>query len=224
MKKDEFMDYLYSNGIKVFNIHDAVKIFGKPEKYVSVRLTAMTKIKRLVRSIYYVNGADVSEIASKIVTPSYISLISAFTFHSVTTQMPFEIQVISPIQRKEIEVEGYRIRFIRFRKDRIFGYSRLNGSTVASFEKAIIDCLYLNIFADESMEVAKDNISLLDNEKLIDYGLRMKSGALVSRLGFLLECLGIDATKLLKFRSKRYVRFGEGGAEKNTKWRVFYAD
>ena len=72
------MDYLNSNGIKVFNIHDAAKIFGKPEKYVSMRLTAMSKIKRATRGIYYVHDAEVSEIATKIVVPSYISLISAF--------------------------------------------------------------------------------------------------------------------------------------------------
>lgn len=58
VKKVEFMDYLYSNAIQVFSIHDAIKIFGKPEKYVLVRLTPITWIKGLVKGFYYVNCVD----------------------------------------------------------------------------------------------------------------------------------------------------------------------
>ena len=224
MKKEEFMDYLNSNGIKVFNIHDAAKIFGKPEKYVSMRLIAMSKIKRATRGIYYVHDAEVSEIATKIVVPSYISLISAFAFHNVTTQMPIEIQVISSVQHLALEVEGYRIRFIKFMKDRIFGYSRINGSMVAILEKAIIDSLYMNLYTNETMDVVMDSISHLDKEKLMDYGIRMNSRATISRLGYLLEMAGFDTGRLVELRSERYVRFGEEGKSKNTKWRIIYAE
>ena len=218
------MDYLASKTIKVFNIHDATKIFGKPEKYVSMRLSAMPKIKRATRGVYYVYDAEVSEIATKIVAPSYISLISAFALHNVTTQMPIEIQVISPVQHPSIEIEGYRIRFVKFRQDRIFGYSRINGSMVAILEKAIVDSLYLNLYTNETMEVVTGNVSLLDREKLIDYGIRMRSRATISRLGYLLEVAGYDANRLEKLRSERYVKLGEGGDSRDTKWRVFYAE
>lgn len=224
VKKEEFMDYLISNGIKVFNIHDAAKIFGKPEKYVSMRLTAMSKIKRATRGVYYVHDADVSEIATKIVFPSYISLISAFALHNVTTQMPYEIQIISPVQHQTIEVEGYKIRFMKFTHERIFGYSRINGSLVAILEKAIVDSLYLNLYTNETTEVVMDNLSLLDETRLVDYGIRMKSKATISRLGYLMELAGYNAGKLEILRSKRYVRFGDEGTSKNTKWRVIYAE
>ena len=224
MKKEEFMDYLNSNGIKVFNIHDAAKIFGKPEKYVSMRLTAMPKIKRATRGIYYVHDAEVSEIATKIVVPSYISLISAFAIHNVTTQMPIEIQVISSVQHWALEVEGYRIRFIKFMKDRIFGYSKINGSMVAVLEKAVIDSLYLNLYTNETMDVVMESIPLLDKEKLMDYGIRMNSRATISRLGYLLEMAGFDTGRLVELRSERYVRFGKEGKSKNTKWRIIYAE
>ena len=224
VKREEFMDYLTSNGIKVFNIHDAAKIFGKPEKYVSMRLTAMPKIKRATRGVYYVNDADVSEIATKIVVPSYMSLISAFALHNVTTQMPLEIQVISPVQHRTLEAEGYEIRFIKFTQERIFGYSRINGSMVAILEKAIVDSLYLNLYTNETMEVVMDNIALLDEAKLIDYGMRMRSKATISPLGYLLEMAGHEAGELEKLRSERYVRFGDKGTYKNTKWRVIYAE
>ena len=218
------MDYLTSNGLKVFNIHDAAKIFNKPEKYVSMRLTSMPKIKRATRGVYYVHDADVSEIATKIVVPSYISLISAFALHNVTTQIPLEIQVISPVQHRALEVESYKIRFVKFSQERIFGYSRINGSMIAILEKAIVDSLYLNLYTNEAIEIVMDNISLLDEAKLIDYGIRMRSRATISRLGYLLEIAGYDAGKLEKLRSERYVRFGTEGTSKDTKWRVIYAE
>ncbi len=218
------MDYLSSNEIKVFNIHDAAKIFGKPEKYVSMRLTSMPKIKRATRGVYYIYDADVSEIATKIVVPSYISLISAFALHNVTTQMPLEIHVIAPVQHRTLEVEGYKIRFIKFTQERIFGYSRINGSMVAILEKAIVDSLYLNLYTNEAMEVVMDNISLLDKAKLIDYGIRMRSKATISRLGYLMEMAGYDAGRLEELRSERYVRFSDTGTSKNMKWRVIYAE
>jgi predicted transcriptional regulator of viral defense system len=224
VKKEEFMDYLSSNEIKVFNIHDAAKIFGKPEKYVSMRLTSMPKIKRATRGVYYIYDADVSEIATKIVVPSYISLISAFALHNVTTQMPLEIHVIAPVQHRTLEVEGYKIRFIKFTQERIFGYSRINGSMVAILEKAIVDSLYLNLYTNEAMEVVMDNISLLDKAKLIDYGIRMRSKATISRLGYLMEMAGYDAGRLEELRSERYVRFSDTGTSKNMKWRVIYAE
>lgn len=224
MKREEFMDYLTSNGIRVFNIHDASKIFGKSEKYVSLRLAAMPKIKSAIRGIYYIYGTDISEIATNIVVPSYISLFSAFALHNVTTQMPFEIQVISPIQHKILDLEDYKIRFIKFKKDRIFGYSRVNGSMIATLEKAIVDSLYLNLYVNETLEVVMENSSLFDGAKLIDYGLRMKSGATINRLGFLLDKTGFDTNKLEKFRSGRYVSFGERGNSRNKKWRVIFAE
>lgn len=224
MKREEFTDYLISNGIKVFSIHDAAKIFGKSEKYVSMRLTSMPKIKRAARGIYYIYDAEVSEIATNIVVPSYISLLSAFASHNVTTQLPLEIQVISPIQHSSLNIEGYRIRFIKFRKDRIFGYSRINGSMVAILEKAIIDSLYLNLFTDETREVVMDNISLIDGEKLMNYGIRMRSGATINRLGFLMDMAGYDTGRLREYRSERYVYFGGMGDFKDTKWRIIYAE
>lgn len=224
MKKDKFMDYLNSNGIKVFNIHEAARIFGKSESYVSERLTAIPEIRRAKRGVYYVRDAEVSEIATKIVSPSYISLISAYAIHGATTQIPVEFQVIAPVQHRVMEVEGYRIRFFSFRRDRVFGYNKINGSLVALLEKAMIDSLYLNLYTDETMEVLKENAPNIDEKRFIDFGLRMKSKSTINRLGFLLDNAGMDTDALLEFRSQRYVRLGSGGESRNRKWRIMYAE
>ena len=79
MKREDFMDYLLTHGIKVFNIHEAARILGKPEKYVSLRLSQMPKIKRAARGLYFIQDTDLSEVATKIISPSYLSLLSAYS-------------------------------------------------------------------------------------------------------------------------------------------------
>lgn len=223
VKRDEFLDYLKSNRLNVFNIHEAARIFGKPEKYVSMRLSSMPRIKRATRGVYYLQDTDIGEIATGIISPSYISLVSAFALHEATTQIPLEMQVISPVQHKMLEVEGYRIRFIRLSRNRIFGYTRIDSTMVATLEKAIVDSLYLNMYSGEALEVATENVTRLDIDRMIDYGVRMRSSAALNRLGFIIEMMGKNADKLLPLRSGRYVKFGHEGNTRNTKWRVVHA-
>ena len=224
MKREDFMDYLLTNGIKVFNIHEAARIFGKPEKYVSLRLSQMPKIKRVIRGLYFIKDIDLSEVATKIISPSYLSLLSAYAIHGVTTQIPIEYEVMSPVQHKNMEINGNRIKFFKLKQDRIFGYSALNGTIVASIEKAIVDSLYFNLYTDETLEVIRSNYSEINKERLIQHGIRMNSKATVNRLGYLLETSGYDSDSLLEYRSQRYVNFGSGGISRSSKWRVNYAE
>ncbi len=222
MKKEDFFDQLKYQNLKIFSIHDAARIFGKSEKYVSNRLSTMQHIKRIKKGVYYLDDVEISEIASHVVSPSYISLISAFYLHGLTTQIPAEIQVVSPVQHRAISIAQNRIVFIRFRKDRIFGFERSDLGMIATIEKAIIDSLYLNTFIGEVEEVLK-NKDGVNFERLTEYGMRMQSGAIINRLGHLLEKFGYNCEKLKVFRSQRYVNYGGKGQFKDIRWRVTYA-
>ena len=224
MKREDFMDYLINHGIKVFNIHEAARIFGKPEKYVSIRMSQMPKINRAARGIYFIQDTDLSEVATKIISPSYLSLLSAYAFHGVTTQIPIEYQVMSPVQHKNMKINGYQIKFFKLRQDRVFGYSAASGTIVASIEKAIVDSLYFNLYTDETLDVMLNNYSEINKKRLLQYGIRMNSKATISRLGYLLETSGYDSDSLLEYRSQRYVNFGGGGESRSSKWRVNYAE
>ena len=224
VKSETFIDYLRANKIRIFNIHTAARIAAKPERYMSLRLSTMHHIRRAARGIYYLDDATIQEIASSIVYPSYISLLSSFFIHGVTTQLPVEIQVMTAVQHKTMEVEGYNIRFVNLDQSRLFGYSKVDGSMVADLEKGIVDSLYLNSYVDEALEVIHDNADLIDSKKLIEYGIRMRSRSTVSRLGFALERCGMSTSKLESMKSVRYVKFGTGGEMKDRKWRVSYAE
>lgn len=224
VKREEFIDYLRTNKIRVFNIHTAARISDKPEKYMSMRLSTMPHIRRATRGIYYLDDAAIQEIASNIVSPSYISLLSSYFIHGVTTQLPIEIQVMTSVQHKIVEVEGYSIRFVRLNQSRLFGYSKVDGSMVADLEKGIVDSLYLNAYSDETLDVIRNSVDLIDKGKLVEYGIRMHSRSTISRLGFAMESCGISASKLESMKSVRYVKFGTGGEMKDRKWRVSYAE
>lgn len=63
MKKEDFFDQLKYQNLKIFSIHDAARIFGKSEKYVSNRLSTMQHIKRIKKGVYYLEDVEISEIA-----------------------------------------------------------------------------------------------------------------------------------------------------------------
>ncbi|AKA47947.1 hypothetical protein IX51_01295 [uncultured archaeon] len=79
------------------------------------------------------------------------------------------------------------------------------------------------MYTDEALEVAVENISGIDADKLMEYGIRMKSRAALNRLGFLMEKAGMNAEKIMPLKSERYVKFGHEGDKRDRKWRVIHA-
>lgn len=165
MKTTEFNEYLSRNNIHVFTVADAAKIIGKPKGYTSLFLFRNKALKRAERGIYYTKDASEYEIASNIVYPSYVSLISALRFHNLTEQIPNTIYVITTKRHKPIEdLNGYRVEFKNIKKDRMFGYRKIDDAFVADPEKAVIDMIYLNLFreyADEAVENRRINQDIL---------------------------------------------------------------
>lgn len=224
LRREEFLDYLRSHNIRVFDLTFASKIMNKPLKYTSSRLSAMNGVVRIERGKYYVSDASIYEIATGIISPSYVSLLSAYSFHRLTTQIPIEIQVVCPLQHASISVGGYSIRYIKIPGNRIFGFSRLDGGMIADPEKAIVDSLYLDSFIEETKDVLLENKGSLDENKLINLAVRMKSRATVNKLGFLMDKYGYSTGSLSPIKSGRYVMLGKSGHQRDKKWRVMFAD
>lgn len=184
MRSEEFIEKISTKKSGVFSIDDAALIIGKPKTYVSLFLSKNKHVRRIVRGRYYVKGSNIYQIASNLVFPSYVSLESAFRYYNMITQMPIEVQVISTVQHKSIDVEGYRIRVVKFQKENMFGYSNKEGVFVADMEKAIVDAVYLRRdeqYVSEAFENAL-NEGILDINKLKQYAMRMKSKVLLNRV------------------------------------------
>ncbi len=165
MKTQEFNEYLSRNGIHVVTIADAAKIIGKSKAYASLFLFRDKALKLAERGLYYTRDATEYEVASNIVYPSYVSLVSSLRFHNLTEQMPNTIYVVITKRHAPIEdLNGYRVEFRSVSKRMMFGYRKVDGAFVADPEKAIIDMIYFNIFheyADEMLEEGKIDLGTL---------------------------------------------------------------
>ena len=192
----------------VFTVNDAVKIFRKTPHNTRIYLNRLSKrkiIHQIERNKYTIHK-DPFLIASKIYIPSYISLLSALRFHDMTTQLPINIDILTPNRAGSIEFEDTRIQF--FRSSYIWGYHNYDYQgfpiAIADPEKALIDCIILKSpihMVFEALLMRKINI-----RKTTNYLIKIKNISLMKRMGFLLDCAGLDIyPKVQSYLDSNYV-------------------
>ncbi len=224
MQFNEFTSFLKARGVWVFTISDAADILGKSRQYAAKFMQGRQGIGRIEKGRYYLEGASEDIIASHIAYPSYLSMVTAFRFYNLTTQLPIEKYVITTVQHRPLVFNRYRIRFIKVSKRLLFGFEAINGTIVATPEKAFIDTLYIRKrawYTEEFDNGLKKNV--IDISRLKGYAVALGSPGLVSRLGHFLEghC-GINCDDILTHSSKRYVKMSGTGRAKDRKWHVIY--
>ncbi len=208
MKSIDFIRRVQRSGNPIITTTQAARIMNKDRAYASLflaRLCNKGELEALERGKYYVPGTNAYQIASNVIRPSYISMLSALKYHNITTQNPVQIDVISTVRHSPIkEVGGYRIRFIKFGMDRFFGFyrDRESGIFIAYIEKAIVDSLYMKnvplAYVEEAIEIAKKS-GKLDSIKLDVFSERMHSAALKKNMRRIFSTLGkIDRHEALR--------------------------
>ncbi len=135
-------------------------------------------------------------------TPEYyVSHASAMDLHQMVTQPQLAVFVTSPKAIRPRTVLGTEFRFVRCKREDLFGIVELWATKtervrVSDLERTIIDGLKQPEHCGGLTEVAKGfwmRRETLAVPKLVDYALRLDIGAVVRRLGFLLETFEIDA-------------------------------
>jgi predicted transcriptional regulator of viral defense system len=226
MKHDEFVSFLKERNIQVFTIREASKILGKSTHYATKFMKTGKGIERIERGKYCIKNTADDIVASHVVYPSYLSLISAFRFYNLTTQLPMEKYVITTVQHKRMNFHNYNIRFIKVNKKLLFGFETVNNVIVATPEKAFVDAMYLkkSIWYTEEFENGIKK-GVIDMKVLKKYAMAFKDPNLISRLGHFLErYYSVNCDDILRYRSKRYVNMTKDGRKKDSRWRVFYDD
>lgn len=145
-------------------------------------------------------------------TASYfLSHGTALELHRMVTQPNFTIYVSCTRRVRPQTVGGYDFRFIHITEAQQFGVvkhwvDKERFVMISDMERTIIDGLRHPAFAGGISEVAKGlwmKRDALKTERLVDYALRLDVGAVVRRLGFLLEHYGLgDASALGPLRAK----------------------
>ncbi len=181
MKTQEFNAFAMKKGLRVFTLAQAASIMRKPRYYASLFLSRDREVRRAERGVYYAKDATEYEVASRIVAPSYVSLISALRFHNLTEQIPRFIYVVSFKRHRAIEnLNGYKVIFKTVKKRLMFGYSNVDGTYVAAPEKAVVDMFYLGEFTDYAEEAIESK--RLDAKLLLKYAAATENKELVKRV------------------------------------------
>jgi predicted transcriptional regulator of viral defense system len=88
----------------VFGLNDAIKVLDTNRSYAKLFLHRCMKkgaIGRVELGIYYLKAqANEYEVASNILKPSYVSMVSALAYYGLTTQIPHVIYVVSTKRQK----------------------------------------------------------------------------------------------------------------------------
>ncbi len=210
----------------------------KKKKYKNVKSYSLyfrrqLKKDRLIRienGLYATTDTPLLEIASNILYPSYISLWSASSYYGFTEQMPSIAQVMATKQKRQLNVSGINIKFIKCLPFWMYGYKRENSIFIASQEKLSVDCLKFQREMgnfDEILSVIRN--AIIDENTVLDYLRKSNDIALIKRAGFILEKeRSIDIYRFFKgdiAKDKNYARlnlFDKKTKEISSKWRVKY--
>lgn len=136
----------------------------------------------------------------------YISHASAMDIHQMVTQPQLVVYAAAPHAMRPRVVLGTEFRFVRCKREHVFGVTdhwvtKSEKVQVSDLERTVIDGLKHSEYCGGFTEVAKgywmrrDDI---DPAKIVDYALRLEVGAVVRRLGFLLDTFEVDAPRDLE--------------------------
>ena len=149
-----------------------------------------------------------SELAGA--APKFLSHGTAFELHRMVTQPNFTIYVSCTRRLRPQIVGGYEFRFVHITEEQAFGVTKHwidkeRYVMISDMERTIIDGLRHPAFVGGITEVAKGicmQRHILKTDRLVDYAQRLGNGAVVRRLGYLLEHYGLaDAMMLEPLRS-----------------------
>lgn len=135
--------------------------------------------------------------------PYYVSHASAMDIHGMVTQPQLVVFVTSPIPMRGRSVLGTEFRFVHCKPADFFGTTehwvdKQEKVAVSDLERTVIDGLKQPGHCGGVTEVAKGlwmRRSSLRSEKLVDYALRLGVGAVIRRLGYLIEAYGIGGSE-----------------------------
>lgn len=151
----------------VYSVQQLANLIRKPKRIAKVYLSRLVEkdlAKRVLRGkITFVDDDYV--VATQLLEPSYVSLMSALLFHGLINQVPQQVECVSPKNSRRYLEHG--VTYHKIPPSLFFGYEKYQKSNsyifVADPEKAVIDGVYLDLLPVNILEDISDK---LDKEKL----------------------------------------------------------
>ena len=172
-------------------------------------------------------------LGSNLVSGGVISYNTALVHHGLIPDISREVFVLSDHQKSNKTVFGYNFRFIKIRSKKYFGFideeNDYGKFRVTDPEKTILDCFDLPQYTtDYSNLVSIFGGMTLDEDKLLNYGIRMGNLSVLKRLGFLSDRLNLTGLNTFRKRvtsmlNEKYTLLNPSGPDSGpfcTKWRI----
>ena len=178
-----------------------------------------------VKSPLYAGDIPPFAIANALVHPMAISHWSALAHHGFSTQNPIMIQASTPVKVVTPEMrhgKAYRprgraswrafnleIEFIYVKKDRFWGFQKqwVNSwaqVNITDRERTVLDLIVRpELFGGvrAASEIMEGTLAHIDLSGLVTYALRYDVGAVIKRLGWFLERMGVDENLLIPLQN-----------------------
>jgi predicted transcriptional regulator of viral defense system len=223
---------LYDRAQTTFTLADAVEITGLRPALASSLLHKAGKrglVSRVKRSVFVLVPPELGSateysgnpylVARRLAgdAPSFISHASAMEIHRMVTQPQFVVFTSSTKRIPNRSVGGTEFRFVLVRPDHFFGTAKhwatkQESVDVSDLERTVIDGLRQPEYCGGVTEVAKGLWMRREDmcpAKLVDYAVRLGVGAVLRRLGYLLELYGIapeaELTRLRRVLTATYL-------------------
>lgn len=211
---------------QIFTLADVADITGlSPSSARNLVASAETRgiVTRLKPGLYnlvpFELGRDTSHVSNPYLIARtlvgeadyFISHGSALELHRMVTQPQLAIVVSCTRRLRPQHIHGYEFRFVEVKPEQVFGVTDMwitseEQVKVSDPERTVIDGLDHPQYVGGVTEVAKGlwmKRETLQIDRLINYALRLGNGAVIRRLGYLLEYYGLaDPAALEPLRAR----------------------
>jgi predicted transcriptional regulator of viral defense system len=217
---------LYERGKALFSLKEVEDIAGISPKQAStfaaslVERGVITRLKGgLFQLVPFEMGRDRQYagnpylIARELAKGSdyYISHGSAMSLHQMATQPNFVLYTTTHRILRGCNILGTEFRFVRYKPEHMFGITetwvdKQEKVKVSDIEKTVIDGLKQPEYCGGLPEVAKGlwmKKDELQPSTLVSYALQLGVGAIIRRLGFLLELYKIGTPQEIEALQKQ---------------------
>lgn len=225
----------------VFGVKEVQRLTGFSRTSAVNLLTSLAKkglVVNLLRDRYCLAEAPAENgfaVATGAFMPSYVSFWSALSFYGFTEQQPRVVQIASTKQFKGVELKQISIKPITIKPRNFFGYALEPGFPVALREKALIDSALNPEQAggfSEFVKCFRNAWGEIDKERFFKFLFRTNNRSLNSRVGYMIEELGLPAENrfmrmLRKNASKGFVKLNPSkkkAKKYNKDWRLIVND
>ncbi|MBM3334589.1 type IV toxin-antitoxin system AbiEi family antitoxin domain-containing protein [Candidatus Sumerlaeota bacterium] len=194
----------------LFTAQDAKALAGHDAKEVVRWLVRKKWVLPLKRGLYAIVPLDVGlkgadafvvhnfVVASMLVRPYYVGFWSALNHHGLTDQIPRTTFVATTRARHAVTVLDSEYCFVKLARRKFFGWQevQIEGRKVriSDLEKTVADCLDHPKHCGGIEQVARAiyfSHDEFDLKRVVRYAKHMGNGAILKRLGHILEATGL---------------------------------